>query len=185
MIRTTLDAVNHVLRALGEPPLNSLDTQYPTLDLILPALEQNRIDLLTEGWWFNVLERSTLSPDPSGVVFVPADTLDFYPDDPAYVFAGTYISLKDGETNIGRSVRGRRIVDREFDRLPQAARTYIANAAIMDVYISDVGVDTIAQAASEQAHESYQVLGGMHTRQRKFSMRQSPSVQEWRRMLRR
>ena len=185
MIRTTLDAVNHVLRALGVPPLNSLDTQYPTLDLILPALEQNRTDLLTEGWWFNVLERSTLSPDPSGVVFVPADTLDFYPDDTRYVFAGTYISLQDGGTNIGRPVRGRRIVNREFERLPQAARTYIANAAILDVYISDVGVDAIAQAAAEQLQESYRVLGGMHTRQRKFSMRKSPSVRKWQSMLRR
>lgn len=183
MINDTLDAVNLILRKLGEPPIGSLDTQYPTLDLVLPALEEARVGLLSEGWWFNTFDPTTLSPNPQGIVPVPPDTLAFYPTDPKYIYAGTFMRLRDGTIEIGESIEGRRVVDIEFQHLPQVVRHCIAYYACMHVYAADVGLDDIWQGIQGEYIAAYREVSGMHTRQRQLNSRTKRQYQRWKRML--
>jgi len=185
MIATQLDAVNLILRKLGEPPIISLDVQYPTLDLVGPALDDSRLDLLVEGWWFNTFSPTVLMPDPEGRVPVPPDTLVFSPDDPEkFLWAGAYIVLPDGSQIVGESVPGSRVVDMPFEAMPTSARSAVAHFAALNVYGSDVGIDDIYGGIQELYQIAYRELSRTHTRQRKFSMRRKLQYRRWQHMLR-
>jgi hypothetical protein len=177
---TQLDAVNTILRQLGEPPIVSLDDQYPTLDLILPALSEARQALLDDRWWFNWFSDVTLTPDLDGRVFVSSDTLAFFPDDPTrFIWAGDRIRLRDGSDIIGQSVKGTRTVDLSFEQLPIPARRAITYRAAISVYGSDVGQDTVYQTLLGYYNDAYGELTNMHTRQRRFSTRNRKRSQRW------
>ena len=99
-----LTAVNTILRKLGEIDVPSLDEQYPTLAIVLPALDEARTTVLKEGWWFNTLFNWDALPTPTGEIELPENTLMFYPDDPRYVFEGQFVVMADNhEPKIGRA----------------------------------------------------------------------------------
>jgi len=182
---TILDAVNLILRKLGEPPIGTLNTQYPSLDLILPALDEAQRNLLTEGWWFNTFEPVTLSPGADGRVTVPPDTLVFEPTDAdKYLYTGTFIRTLNGSLIINASVEGRRVVNIPFEELPPMVRTAVAYAAGVNVYASDVGVDDIYNAMAGAYATAYREMGATHTRQRNFTSRHKKRVNRWRYQLR-
>lgn len=181
---TILDAVNLILRKLGEPPIGSLNTQYPTLDLVLPAIDEAQRNLLIEGWWFNKFEPVPLHPDVNNRVTVPPDTLVFEPYDDQYLFTGEYIRRMDGSLDITETVRGARVANLPYEELPQMVRTAIAYRAALNVYAADVGVDDIFKAMQESYAGAYQEMGAAHTRQRKFTVRRKKQVQRWQYYLR-
>lgn len=181
---TILDAVNLVLRALGEPPLSSLNTQYPTLDLVLPAIDQAQRSLLTEGWWFNKFEPVPLHPDQNNRVTIPPDTLVFEPYSDQYLFTGEYVRNLDGSLDITSTVRGARVANLPYEELPQMVRTAVAYSAAMSVYVSDVGVDDIYQYLQEQYAVARREMGAAHTRQRNYTTRHKRQVQRWKQFLR-
>ena len=67
LTRTTeLDAVNTILSAVGEPPINSLDEQKNADAAIARNIltEVNR-DMQAHGWHFNSQTKVSFSPDSS------------------------------------------------------------------------------------------------------------------------
>lgn len=185
MLNTELDFINLVLRKLGEPPLSSVDVQYPTLDLVRPALAEARQTLLAEGWWFNTLCAVRLTPSDTGAVVVPADTLAFYPDEPdRYIFTGAAVVHSDGNPIIQETVVGRRVVDLPLLTLPISARYCVAYAAAAQVYAQDVGTDDIYRDISQHFASAYRELSSQHTRTRQHNSRRKLQVQRWRTMLR-
>lgn len=175
-----LEAVNLILRNLGENPLPGLDVQYPTLNLVLPALEDARIEVLTEGWWFNTRECITLLPGVGGVVTIPDNTLVFYPECPDVIFEGTrLISNTTGDAILNQEVLGRLVTDLEFEELPDAAQRVIAYTAAYNTYVVDNGVDTSAQALLQTRSGFALALGAQHTRARKFSSKQKRTVRRY------
>jgi hypothetical protein len=184
-LKTKLDAVNLILRKLGEPPIGSLDTQYPSLDLILPALDEEQRNLLEDGWWFNTFEPVTLSPDQNSRVTVPPDTLLFEPTDAEkYLWTGEYIRTLDGSLDISESVTGRRVANLPFEELPSMVRTAITYGAALHVYGSDVGVDDIYQSINQLYVEARREMGATHTRQRNYSSRRKKQPSRWHYFLR-
>ena len=177
----TLDAVNLCLRKLGESEVTSIDEPYPTLGVIVPALTDNRVKLLTEGrgWWFNSYDVA-LNPDTEGAVAVPESILMFYPDSTDYVYAGTSI-VQTGSLDavIKSPVDGRAILDVEFDRLPRVARYTIAYATAHEVYVNDFGPDQTSQAIQAEWAGWYALLSAANTRQSKLNIRQKPHVARW------
>ena len=73
-----LEAVNNILPYLGENPVTNIDARHPTVALILDNIKQQKLNLLGEGWWFNEL-RTTLYPSSEGEIYVPSNTISFYP----------------------------------------------------------------------------------------------------------
>lgn len=178
-----IDAVNTVLRELGEPPVTSVDEQYPTLDLVLPALEQNRLKVLEERWWFNHYTEYTIELDLSGECMPPVNTIMFYPDDPELVFNGVKVTDLQGN-DPSANVKGTLVLDVPFEQMPLAARRYVTYMTARDVYSTDVGVDNVMQSIMQRMQEAYVLLGRTHTRQSKVNSRRRKVLQRWRSALR-
>lgn len=184
MINSKLDAVNLILRALGEQPISSLDTQYPTLDLVLPALEEQRTGILMQRWWFNTYPQYTILPDENSNIVPPADTLVFYPDCPEYLWAGEYVRKLDGSKVFTESVTGTRVVDLTFDELPQMVKYAATYSAAAKVYLDDIGADNIWQGLAQQAGAYLREMGATHTRSRKATTMRKRQVARWQAALR-
>lgn len=175
-----LDAVNIVLRAMGEHPVPDLNVAYPTLNIAIPALDVATNTILSEGWWFNTRYKVTLVADINGVTTVPANTLKFYPHDEDITFEGTRFIWKDtGDALIDTDVCGRLITLLDFDVCPNTAQYAIAFKAAYDTYIADNGVDSTAQDLDRKLAGWALSLSGEHTRSQKFSSQKKPSVQRW------
>lgn len=179
MINSKLDAINLCLRGLGEQPISSVDTQYPTLDLVEPALEEQRTGLLMQHWWFNTYPEYTILPDENSNIVPPADTLVFIPDNPEYLWSGDYVRKLDGSKIFTESVTGTRVVNLEFDELPQMVKYAVAYAAAAQVYLADVGADNIWQGLIQQAGGYLREMGAWHTRSRKANIRRKKNVAQW------
>lgn len=177
----TLDAVNLCLRKLGEAEVTSTDEPYPTLSVIIPALTDNRIKLLSEGfgWWFNAYDVELL-PDTDGLLALPASTLMFYPESEDYVYAGAAI-LNAGtlDPTIAGPVRGRGVLDIEFEKLPTIVRYTVAYATAHEVYVNDFGPDNTSEKIQAEWAGWYALMAAANTRQAKANVRSKPHVARW------
>lgn len=183
---TQLDAVNIILRKLGEQPVTNLDVQYPTIAIALPALDEARVAILQEGWWFNAVDEFDFYPDVNGELNAPDELLMFYPDEPdKYTFDGVRVVLTNTlSPAVNATVRGRAVFHKEFEELPNVARYAIAYRAAFDTYIADFGDSDIAKQILLAATDHYSELSADHTRQRKSSSRNKRQVARWRNKLR-
>jgi hypothetical protein len=181
----TLEAVNLVLRKMGEVPVTSVDEQYPTLSIILPSLEETRHAILAEGWWFNTYEGIRYTPDDDGLIAVPESVLMFYPDDPTkYTFSGaSIVQAATGSPVITEVVTGRTIIDIEYEKLPQNAQKVIAFKAAVDTYVNDFGPDKTSDSIGADFAYWYGDLSSTHTRQRKSTSRTKRQYLRWRQAL--
>lgn len=179
-----LTAVNTILRKLGEIDVPSLDEPYPTLAVVLPAMDEARTTVLKEGWWFNTLFDWVATPTPAGLVEMPANCLMFYPDDPKYLFDGTSVVWSaNHEPVIGADVCGKLIVDREFEKLPYTAAMAVTYTAAVETYIADVGPDKTSEQLQQSRDGFLMTLAAEHTRSRKQNSTKKRAFQRWKRSL--
>lgn len=184
MSMSELDAINGVLRMLGEQPVATVDTQYPTLDLVLPALEDARLGLLGEGWYFNTFPGYAISPDTAGNILVPQDTLGFVPDDRNLRWSGKYVRKNDGSLIFDTKVRGTRYADLPFIELPHFAQRFIVADAALRVYNADFGQDQNGQPGIQRERTTaYNMLGRDHIRATRANVRDRPHIQRYYRSL--
>jgi hypothetical protein len=182
---TLLEAVNLILRKIGEIPVTSVDEQYSTIPLALAALEEARVRLLSEGYWFNTFYEHTLQPDTDGKVKVPADCLKFFPADDQHTWVGRGVRMTDtGSLFVNAPVPGRLIIDIPFEELNQVAQYAVAYTAAYDTYVADVGPDDVSKDLAARVVEFVEQMNGDHTVSRKQNSRQRKQVQRWRQSLR-
>lgn len=151
---SVLEAVNLMLRAIGEVPTSSLVGGGENADTEAAFAKLNEVSRATQGrgWYFNT-ETMTLSPTINGEVLLPLNTLDVDTTAEAGFIPGWDSSDADADQTlygggaVGASVvmRGNRLYDKgrntftftnpvrvtlklllPFDELPQPARTYVA-----------------------------------------------------------
>jgi len=73
---TELSAVNSILGSIGQSPVNTLDYSNPEISFIYNILRESRIDVLNEGWVFNIENNVVLTPETgTGFITFPADAL--------------------------------------------------------------------------------------------------------------
>ena len=179
-----LGAVNLILRKLGEIPVTNIDEPYPTLAVALPALDEAQVTVLSEGYWFNTYYGTTLQPLTDGRVLVPLDCLKFFPDEAEFTFTGTQI--RDSATAdefLFKPVKGRLVLNMDFEQLPQVARYAIAYTAAADVYRNDIGPDETYVDISGYRDRFIQQLNGDHTVSRKQNSRNRKQFERFRRAL--
>jgi hypothetical protein len=182
---TLLEAVNLVLRKIGEIPVTSVDEQYSTLTIALPALEEARVRLLSEGYWFNTFYSYQLAPTVTGEALTPADCLKFFPQDDRFSWIGERVRMtEDGSVFVNAVVVGRLIIDIPFEQLPEVCQYAIAYSAAYDTYVSDIGDDDIAKNLGARRDEFLEQLNGDHTVSRNQNSRTRKQVLRWRRALR-
>ena len=176
-----LDAVNLVLRKIGEIPVTSVDEQYPTLTIVLPALAEARVKMLSEGYWFNSYYKHVLQPMPDGQVLLPANCLKFFPKEARHKFTGSRIADTDtGSIFVKEPVEGRLIIDIPFDDLSEITQYAIAYGAAYETYLSDIGNDDICKKLEETRDEYVMQLNGDHTVSRKQNSGKKKQVMRWR-----
>lgn len=132
---TELDAVNKMLRACGEQPVNSLEaTGVLEAEMARDCLQDASRDVQNEGWHFNTEQRVSLSPDRDGYIVLPANCLRV---DTAGYDAGINV-VQRGErlydvVNHTFVFKTKLTVDMisflDWQDLPQSARNYIAIVA--------------------------------------------------------
>ncbi|EEE42834.2 hypothetical protein [Roseibium alexandrii] len=70
-----LDAVNRMLDAIGESPVNSLESGLGDAENAERILDNTNMDVQQKGWYANTERGVTLSRSISGEIFLPNNTL--------------------------------------------------------------------------------------------------------------
>ena len=147
-----LEAVNLVLRMLGEAPVNSLDGQFGLAQQADDALKTTSRKLLMEGWSFNTDYQRTLARSlPANEISVPINALrvevnPFDYTDMDIVQRGGRLYDRKGNTYVfDRDVTADVTYALDWDELPEHARRYIAVVAGRELQQSVMGSKDLDQ----------------------------------------
>lgn len=128
---TKLNAINTMLSAIGEPPVNTLSSQRADSNLAEQILDEVSREIQSYGWHFNSEYKVTVTPDSSGNIYVAenvvrVDTDPYKYTDLDIVLRGNRLYDKVANTYLfSTSIEIDRIVMLEFEEMPEPARRYI------------------------------------------------------------
>jgi hypothetical protein len=150
---TELQAVNAMLRAIGESPVNTLESA-DAVDVVLAqqTLADISRNLQERGWYWNTMEDYTLIRTfPDMQIKLPGNTLkvdtvgldaDHYP----VVQRGQRLfNKKTNSYTFDKNLTVDLVEFLPFEELPQAARTFITLSASRKFQEDRVGSDTLAK----------------------------------------
>jgi len=93
---TELSAVNQILGAVGQAPIQTLDQTNPDVDLAYTTLIDVSRSVQAEGWNFNTENEYPMLPDTSGFIYVTSEMLSIdlsdIPDNRGY-----QVTQRDGK----------------------------------------------------------------------------------------
>lgn len=174
---TELEAVNICLRAVGESPVTSVDSQNPYVITANNIVETSRKDLLSEGWWFNTQRNLTLTPDRNKYIYVPQNTLAIDTNDrlgSIAVRGDRLIDLYENTYEFKSPVTLDLTEDLTFKELPFAASRTIAYLSAVEMQRAyEMEVNKL-QSYQEQYQFSYIQLKKLHLRNRNLNHLNSP-----------
>ncbi|TWH35591.1 MULTISPECIES: hypothetical protein [unclassified Aminobacter] len=166
---TALEAVNLILKNMGEAPVNSLSGALPLeASQAYDTLQEISKAVQTEGWYFNT-EYRNLTPDHTKTIYLPSNVLSVKTvgaSKPVKVtargnrlfnitpFANTYAF--EGPVSV------QMILGLEFEELPASARTYIALRAARVSQVRDVGDE---MNLNEDTSDENRALAMLHAEQ--------------------
>ena len=165
-----LQAVNTILPYLGEHVITRIETtRHPTVDLIVAAVQRSRQELLAVGWWFNEHE-VTLPVNTDGKIDTPTGALAIYGLDFNVATEGTRLFNLAENTNLFTApVRLRIVRDTAFEDLPLLAANTVLYSALLEVYVSDFGVDPTIQAIQAKYDGNRRMMSQENLRNRKYN----------------
>lgn len=153
---TELDAVNAMLRAIGEMPVQDLeeDTEVSEASIARGILHEVSRDVQDQGLECNEEFDFPLVPDTLGSIYLPENLLRVDPFDISqnYVQRGNRLYDKDEHTfAIGKTVSCHVIWFLPFDELPQHAQAWIAIQAVRR-FVGDVLGDNGIKRLSDEEY---------------------------------
>lgn len=164
-----LDAVNLILPKLGEHPVTSLTLKHPTLAIILPEVENELKQLLNRGWWFNQFEY-TATPDVDGKIALGTETLSFVPSTDYASVRGVELFNTETMSFIwDHPVKGLLTTYVDFDKLPESAAQVVFCNALINAFVTDIGVSNELQVWQVKAGAAASDLLAEHLRNRRYS----------------
>lgn len=128
---TKLQAINTMLSAIGEPPVNSLSSTRADSLIALQILDEITREVESYGWHFNIEYKVTLTPDASGYIYISDNVVRVNTDPAKYydldiVTRGNRLYDKYSNTYVfSGPIEVSRVVMLEFEEIPEAARRYI------------------------------------------------------------
>lgn len=158
---TELDAVNMMLMSIGQSPVNTITaTGIKDVNTAVLILENTSREVQTKGWTFNTDYAYEIAPNGNSRILVPSNALVIDPVNPGEDFVQRYdeanaaMSMYDlneqtfaRTTNLSCDI----IWFYAFEKIPQAARNYIATRAGRRFQTGAVGSDILFRF--EQHHE--------------------------------
>lgn len=163
-----LQAVNTILRAVGETPVSSLETESGVdVEMAEATLDQVNREVQNIGWEFNS-GLTTFSPDSSGKIQLPATVLRFSSPGRGvggganHPGAGTRLVTRSGylynrtdETDTFASPVTLEVVEYvDWSDLPEAARTYITLKAARRYADRTLGDAALSQYTRQDEQEA-------------------------------
>lgn len=162
---TELEAVNEMLKAVGEVPVNTLeDLGFTDAAVAQTTLRTKWREVLTRGWYFNKDYDYTFSPAADGRVVLPPNVLSVTPSSAE----GRRIVPRNGllwnatdRTDIyspddGPTVNVVWLYD--FEKLPESARRYITVAAVTKFQADQLGSDVSYKYTKDDERFALSVL---------------------------
>ena len=149
---TELEAINIMLAAIGEAPVNTLTGSLPVdVKIAQSTLVEINKSVQAEGWSFNTEIDVTLTPNASKEIVLPVNVLRVdanihqHPDiDPIQRGLKLYDRLKN-TFEFDEDLICTVVYFRDFDEIPEQARSYInirAARNFVDRLVSDQGLRT-------------------------------------------
>jgi len=162
-----LEAVNVMLAAISESPVNSLNT-VGNLDASIArdTLHAVSREVQTQGWWFNEQEGYTFTLNAQKKVNAPAAVLKLYParGGVPLVLRGTRLvnPVTGADTFDTAPVADYIVWHLAWEDLPESARRYIAVRAARLFQTSQIGSDQMFMFTEHHEEEAYQIFAGEH-----------------------
>lgn len=169
MATTKLQAVNRMLRALGEATVQSIaNNPDVTVSDAVEALEQTNRDIQSRGWSFNTELDYELVPDVQGLIYVPNDTLALDANDPHM-----YVTIRDNRLyNVGEHtfvfngpVEVTYVHLIPFEHLPEYAKTYVIATAVHEFITDGAASGDAIRKAEQRAYEAFERFSAQETLQ--------------------
>lgn len=157
-----LSAINDMLAAIGESPVNSLEGD-PNADVAncRRILNQVNREVQSRGWTFNIEEGATLIPDvfsrqiPYTSDFLKMSSTGGTP----YINRGGLVYDRLNDTDEFTSpIQVDLIRLREYNEMPECFRSYIIAKACRRFNIRFFGAGEIEGALQEQEQEAWQMI---------------------------
>lgn len=182
-----LTAVNEILPKLGERPVTSIEAKSPTLAVILPQIDAEIHLVLAPGWWFNTCYNVDLFPDSEGNLPVPEDTISFVPNrgyKDIVARGGRFYDTGTRSYIFTEKVQGTLIQWVNFDDLPETAQRFVLYSALVTIYATDIGMETVVGLWRQYAQQAQANMEQEHLRHRKYTVKQSPRYRKLRAAMR-
>lgn len=182
------EAVNAILPALGEHPVDSVEAHNPTVGVVLRAIDNTLRTLLVKGWWFNSYY-TDIYPDEHGVFRVPNGLLEWVHDGPESVPQGSvFVNPQNNLTtqfpNTTR-LRGRVIKYVEFDDLPQSFADWVVIRSKILAYQDDIGGGGVLDEWERQSYMLETKVSMADLRSKRTGTKYNRTYQRIRKALRR
>lgn len=126
---TQLEAINTMLSAIGEPPVNSLSSQRADSLIAVQILNEVSREVQSYGWHFNIEYKVEMTPDSSGFLYI-SENVARVDTDPSQeldiIIRGNRLYNKVTNSYVFTSpITVTRIVMLDFEEIPEPARRYI------------------------------------------------------------
>lgn len=171
---TELDAVNTILKGIGEQPVNNLTTSgISEASLARDKLREISRAIQSKGLHCNSEEEFPLTPDSLGFVTVPGNTLSVDPSDITkdYVRRGDKLYDRENHTfTINELVLVDIVFFLPFEDLPEHVRRYITISAARIFQAETVGSTTLYNMSEKDEVEAKIEFGRKEMRNRDKTM---------------
>lgn len=175
---TELDAVNEILLAVGDSPVQSLQAgTYIEAIRIKQILQDTSRKVQTTGWWFNQERDLTLLPDVIGEIKLAQNviTAEVKSDnDGSIIQRGNKLYNRKERSYLFKTpVVVNQIIMLEWDELPQVAREYITAFTAYEYNSGTRGLQDIKQDLQIKVQATFINLRAEDTRAKDVNMLQN------------
>ena len=136
---TRLNAINICLRAVGESPVSSEDSQHPYVIAAKNVIADKNRDIQSKGWFYNTQKDITLPRDLNHFVYIPNNTLAIDTNDVLGAITVRGDRLYDMYRHTFEFEAGvilDLVEELNFEELPYVAAKYIAYSAAEEMQSS-------------------------------------------------
>jgi Autographiviridae tail tubular protein Gp11 len=158
---TELEAVNSMLGTIGESPISTLSISGSVLtEMAKSVLHEISREVQSKGWYFNSEGDYPITPDLSGEITLPLNTLSVdptneFPTDDLVQRGSRMYDKKNHTYSIGKTVKFDFIFFLPFTELPESLRRYITIRAARLFQDRTIGSQELRGFTKEDEYQAY------------------------------
>lgn len=182
---TELQAINIMLRAVGQSPITTAGLQHPHAIVAQNTLVDIDTEVQARGWWFNEDKAVNLLPDDEGHIIIPGNALNC---DPTKLNNSNYPTsnlvqrgsrMYDPINNtfvISEAVECDIRYKLEFGNIPHCCASYIAYYAALEFQADALGDQVKLQRLTQKVFDLHIELKAQDVLNRNINAQTSPNA---------